>query len=457
MRRSFRPFARRIEGSVFTIVLIAIIVLGGFLWASQSFRSGSPGANLQFAQKRLALLEAENDRLRNILEGSEREKSAERQAALRNQIEREVEKIRGLKFLRPVDYETVTRKEVRDTVASKISQQYTDENFAEMAIALAAIGLLPERFPLKEKYLDLLGEQIAAFYDQHEHKLFMFEDASLDKMENRVVLAHELTHALQDQHFHLSKLPLDVKDDDDRAFAAAALVEGEATVVMTEYMLRNFSVSDLRGTIASIFTQNLEELAGSPLYLREMLLFPYLRGQEFAMVLQARGGYQQISDAYRQVPESTAQILHPEKYLAEPRELPVRIRFTDGGVFGQKPIFQNTLGEIGVQLLFTKWIDEETGSSIASGWRGDRYAVFNLGDASSVVWKSEWRNENEAQEFADGLRRYVAARYGRNAVNRAISVERTGKSVLFIDSENAKIREQLREFAGIKSPLAGGS
>ncbi len=456
MRDSYRPLTNRDGGSAFPIVIVAIVVLGGILWASQSFRSNAPAANLQFAQKRLAILEAENDRLRNILEDRERERAAEREVALRSQIEKEVERIRGLKFLQPVDYETVTRGQVRDTVASKISEQHTDEDFSQMALALAAIGLLPEEFPLKEKYLDLLGEQVAAFYDQHEHKLFMFENASLDKMENRVILAHELTHALQDQHFQLLKLPLDVKDDDDRAFAAAALIEGDATLVMTEYMLRNFSVSDLSGTISSMFTQNLEELAEAPLYLREMLLFPYLRGQEFAMVLQARGGYQQISDAFREVPESTAQILHPEKYLAEPREGPVRIRFSEGGASGRSPIFRNTLGEIGIQLLFTKWINEETGNLIANGWRGDRYVVFYSDGASSIAWKTVWRDDTDAREFADGLRQYVRARYGTSALNRAIAVERTGNSVLFIDSANSKIREELKEFAGKQSPATVG-
>ena len=456
MRGSSRRVTLRNEGSVFTLALLVIIVLGGILWASQSFRSDLPEANFQFAQKRLALLEAENDRLRRVIEVRERERSAEHRAALRSEIENEVERIRGLNFLHAVDYVTVTRNEVRDILASKISAQYTDAEFSEMAFALGAIGLLPANFPLKEKYLDLLGEQIAAFYDQHEHKLYMFEDASLDTMENRVILVHELTHALQDQHFHLSKLPLDVKDDDDRAFAAAALVEGEATLVMTEYLLRNFSVGDLKNTIASMFTQNLQELASSPLYLREMLLFPYLRGQEFAMVLQAHGGYQQISDAYRQVPESTAQILHPEKYLAEPKERPVRIRFSDGVVFGQKPVVRNTLGEIGIQLLFTRWIGEENGRSIASGWRGDRYVVFRSGGDSNIAWKTEWRNENDAREFANGLDRYVSARYGKDAVKRAISVDLSGKSVLFIDSMNGKFRDALKQFAGVISPVVDG-
>ena len=115
-----------------------------------------------------------------------------------------------------------------------------------MTEAMAAVGLLPEGFPLRQKYIDLLGEQVAAFYDQHAHKLFMYEDASLENAQNRVVLAHELTHALQDQHFGLKRLPLEIKTNDDRAAAASALVEGDATLVMSEYMLKNMSKQMLK-------------------------------------------------------------------------------------------------------------------------------------------------------------------------------------------------------------------
>jgi hypothetical protein len=270
-------------------------------------------------------------------------------------------------------------------------------------------------------------------------------------MENRVILAHELTHALQDQHFHLSELPLDVKDNDDRAFAAAALVEGEATVVMTEYMLKNFSVNNLGGTIASLFTQNMEELAKAPLYLREMLLFPYLKGQDFTMALLGRGGYPRISEAYQHAPESTAQIFHPEKYLTEPRERPVRIRFPEGAKPERTPIARNTLGEIGIRLLFTRWLDEAIGESIAAGWRGDRYMAFNSGAGVSIVWKSEWSSDDDAVEFSDGLRRYVSARYGKNVGERSIVVERTGESVLFVDAVDKNIRNYLRKFATFES------
>lgn len=449
--RARRHFAAGGYSIRWLLALIALIAAAA--WAVHQVRPSQNEVEAEaFAVKRIKLLEEENERLRSLLREQEREKSKAESDEARRAIEREVEQIRGLKFLKPVHYDVVTRDTIHKAVGDRLSQQYSDQDFVNMATGLASIGLLEEGFPLKETYLNLLGEQIAAFYDQHEHKLYMFEDASLEQMQNRVILAHELVHALQDQHFELNKMPLEVKDNDDRAFAAAALIEGEATMVMSEYMLKNFSLRDLKGTVASLFAQNMEELGKAPLYLRELLLFPYMRGQEFAMVIQAHGGYEGLTEAYRRPPESTSQILHPEKFLASPRQDPVRITLPTETSQGDKPIVQNTIGEIGVRILFTRWGDEETGKRVASGWAGDRYATFRHGEGKeesvSVIWKSVWDSARNAQEYADALRNYVEKRYGTKAGDRSISVE-TGENgtVLFIDAASEEWTEKLRAYA----------
>jgi hypothetical protein len=143
-----------------------------------------------------AELSAENDRLREILKGSDRLKAQARNKELREEVERQVEAIRGLKFKQPVNYQVLNRKEIGQTLTRKMEEVFSEKEFANMSEAMSAIGLLPPNFPLRAKYIDLLSEQVAAFYDQHAHKLFMYEDASLENAQNRVVLAHELTHAL---------------------------------------------------------------------------------------------------------------------------------------------------------------------------------------------------------------------------------------------------------------------
>jgi hypothetical protein len=389
--------------------LFALAALAAGAWGWQQHRQL---ADLGFTLRRAELLQSENNRLQSLL--GQREKSTEQvgNLAQRKAIEESIAQIRGLDFMQPVTYDVLSRDGIKKTVAQKIDEQYSGEDFKNIATSLSALGLLPPDYPLKQKYIDLLGEQIAAFYDQHQHKLFMFEDASLANAQNRIILAHELTHALQDQHFGLLKLPIEVKNNDDLALASSALVEGDATMAMSDFMLRNVSLKSLRENLSGMFTQNMEQLQKAPRYLREMLIFPYLRGQEFCAAIQARGGFAALDEVYKNPPASSAQILHPEKYLAH--EQPVRVEFGDTTVLGQKPLADNVLGEMGIRILLSQWLDDATGKIASQGWRGDRYLVYDGGRA--LVWKTVWASEANAEEFKKALEKYVEKRFGYGQV-----------------------------------------
>jgi hypothetical protein len=144
------------------------------------------------------------------------------------------------------------------------------------------------------------------------------------------------------------------------AAAASALVEGEATLVMSEYMLKNLSLKALKDNVLASVTQNMSQLASAPRYLREMLVFPYLRGQEFCLSLPGAGSYEAVSAAYQHPPSSTTQILHPEKFFREPREEPIAIEWPDVTVNGQQPIADNTLGEMGTRIQVAQFTDDRT-------------------------------------------------------------------------------------------------
>jgi hypothetical protein len=134
----------------------------------------------------------------------------------------------------------------------------------------------------------------------------------------------------------------------------------------------------------------MEQLQKAPRYLRETLIFPYLRGQEFCAALSARGGYDAVSAAFKNPPTSTSQILHPEKYLSEPREEPIRIEFGDTTVNGEKPLADNVLGEFGTRVWLSQRFDSIAAEAVSKSWRGDRYLVFDHGNA--LVWKTQWTN-----------------------------------------------------------------
>jgi hypothetical protein len=420
--------------------------------------SWAPPSNVTRLERRLILTELENERLRGLVAEHERAKSLEKSKAQRAEIERQVEAIRGLKFKTPVDYNVLGRAEIKAVVAGKLAEVYSEQEFTAMSAAFARLGLLPENFPLRQTYIDLLGEQIAAFYDQHQHKLFMFEDATLDNAQNRIVLAHELTHALADQHFALRTLPLEIKNNDDRAVAASALVEGEATLVMSDFMLRNLSLGALKDNLAGALGQSMEQLQKAPRFLRESLIFPYLRGQELCAVLMTQGGYEAVSEAYNNPPSSTAQVLHPEKYLAQPREEPIAVEWPATQMEGRPPSIDNVAGEFAIRILLAETTgDARAAEKAAEGWRGDRYLSYGNGEA--LVWKTLWASEAEAAEFFAAQRQAWEKRYAPAAPRseaqsfsadapRALRLIHARESVLCIDAPVAATAERLREQFG---------
>ena len=426
--------------------------------------------------RKAALLASENDSLREAVAAAERKATDAQNGVRRAQIERDVAEIRELNFTKPVVYESLDRAGIRQVVAGKLSEAYSDEEIRNMSTGYAAFGLLPPNFPLKQTYTDLLGEQIAAFYDQHQHKLFMFQDASLESAQNRVILAHELTHALQDQNFGLLKLALEIKDNDDRAAAASALIEGDATLVMSQYMVKDLSWKTLADTATYSATQSMEEIRKAPRYMREMLVFPYIKGEQFCAAAFERGGFVALTEVYADPPSSTAQILHPEKYFAIPREEPITIDFPNTTFQGKKPVADNVMGEMGTRLLFQETsLNANIAEKTAAGWRGDRYLVYDGG--RELVWKTVWRSPDAAHAAVFAFQQVLTGRFvgevldypvtdlwleataagsktpiGRESFpgGQILSVARTGTNeVVFILTTNKESAEQLeKQFVG---------
>lgn len=421
--------------SCFWATLFAAVALLAGTWGYQQHRRL---ADLDFTQRRVELLQTENDRLRALLAQREKSASLAYDVAHRKLIEEVISKIRGLKFLHPVAYDVLTRAGIKKVIGQKLDAQYSEQDFKNVATGLSAFGLLPPDYPLRQKFMGLLDEQVAAFYDQHQHKLFMFGDASLRGAQNRIVLAHELTHALQDQNFGLLKMPLEIKTNDDLALATSALIEGDATIAMSDFMLQNFTLKTLRENLSGMFSQNMEQLQKAPRYLREMLIFPYLRGQEFCSALRARGGNEAVSGAFKNPPVSSSQILHPEKYFAH--EEPLRVEFGGTTLLGRKPLADNVLGEEGIRILFAEWLDAASAKTASEGWRGDRYLVFDGGRA--LVWKTVWADETDARQFRHALMDYAPKRFG------SASISATGPARAVILSPASWLSGEIKELRG---------
>ena len=449
----------------------AIIAAGalGWFWGSRQQPLPQPSG---FIRQRLAFLEAENDRLRATVLARQQADEVAATRAQRTEIEHSVTQLRSLDFLHPVIYKEIPRSDLPALLRRKLAQQVPDQEFTADGIALAALGLLPPGMDLKTTYLDLLGEQIGAFYDQHTQELVTFSGQSLGNAQNRIILAHELTHALQDQHYSLAKLPLESKGNDDRVLAATALVEGDATLVMNEYMAGAMSAAVVRDTLSSALTTDVRKLAAAPRFLRETLLFPYLRGQQFCQTLYMDGGWAELGLAFQHPPTSTAEILHPERFLATPRQDPIAIQFPDTTVLGQKPIADNVLGEFGLRQLFARWLrDDGTGDAPAASWRGDRYLVYGDAKSAGYVWKIACADSASAASLATVLRSTTMARYHLTAtvqnqpipgsqmtqvLSAGADVRQLGiwldgqKDIIVIDAQDSRWSEALRNRFALK-------
>lgn len=328
------------------------------------------------------------------------------------EIERQTSALRQLNFQAPVQYKTIGRAELREYLQKKLLEQYRPAELRDYGRTLETVGLIPSGTDLAAVVLGLYDEQVAAFYVPEERALYTFEDAGLSSNLEKVTMAHELTHALQDQNFDLQKLPLRLKGNDDRALAAAALVEGDATILMAQFYGEYLDAgSILTDVLGAVLGQRTAQFQAAPAYFREMLLFPYQEGAAFATAVFAAGGWEALNAAYRQPPVSTEEILHPEKFLG-PRELPAQIELPVTERDGWRTIGENTLGEFGIRSLLSQHLGVFEAIRAAQGWNGDRYQVHQQGADGPVVlrWESAWDSPSDADEFAAAYRRMAEKR-----------------------------------------------
>ncbi|MDD2707746.1 MAG: hypothetical protein PHV34_07020 [Verrucomicrobiae bacterium] len=375
-------------------------------------------------QHRLWNLEREDERVDRALERAAQTNQILREQilllenrasfeALHGWVENSVAVLRGLPFRHAVAYRQLKREELRDYMLTKLRAQYSPEEFEHYERALKRLGLLPREVNLARMVMELYSEQVAAFYDPDSHELCTFEGLGLRNNFDRMVLAHELVHALQDQHFDFSTLALRAKSNDDAALAAAALVEGDASFYMMRYVQGDYRAGGVMGDLGMLFSQQTDKLFSAPVFLRDTLLFPYQEGQAFVNAVYEAGGQARLDAAYRHPPQSTTQILHPEKYLTGQVEAPVEVK-VPGGLSSEWVLaHENTVGELGIRSLFSPLMGNERAGSVAAGWRGDRYEVREKGkDRHLLIWQTVWESEEDAREFFDALEALYQDRYG---------------------------------------------
>ena len=410
------------------IFLAALVALGLAGWENFRLRQ-----NVAELRGEIAQLEQQRRDLQRQVTSTERGPKPEEKTVDRQQIEQQTSELRGLTFKNPVNYKIIDRKELRAVLAEKVKEQYTEQQLRDYSRSLAAFGLIPEDTDLLKVLVSLYGEQVAAFYIPEERALYTFKDLVFSSNIDKMLLSHELTHALQDQNFDLQKFPLKIKDNDDLALATSALVEGDATVLMTRWYVENIDPSKMLGDLGAMFGQDTTKLRAAPAFLREMLVFPYQQGQSFAMSLYVAGGTAAIDAAFRNPPTCTKDILHPELFLKQ-RATPEHMEPPAFDSKDWRLIGSNDLGEFGTGFLLKQGMGAYDAQVLAQGWNGDRYHVYEHGTngPTALVWATAWEDEQQAGEFADAYKKVEDARGGAFAAN--LRIHRDGKHVTIVQS-----------------------
>ncbi len=275
-------------------------------------------------------------------------------------------------------------------------------------ITLKLLGLVPEDFDLRKNTLDLLTEQAAAFYDYNKKKLFILDDGGGPGADQEIALVHELAHALADQHFPLAKYVSAALRSDDAATARQAVMEGQASWLMTAYISRKGGgPADVPDVVLDLMAHTIENnpeqfpvLFHAPPYIRESLVFPYSDGLLFQDALYKKLGRDAFSEVFRRPPVSSRQIIHPDVYLARtaprtprPPPLPAAREFDTLAV--------GTLGELDYRILLSQYAGKETADALAPHLAGGAYQLYeHKGDGYAVLaYASTWDTPATAAGF----------------------------------------------------------
>lgn len=346
-------------------------------------------------------------------------------AALEAQLDaiaQETAALRGLTPLGDIDDRVFSRDELKAQLPAMIEEELDRAELAAATRALEALGLLPEGSDLEDLTLRLLGEQVAGFYDPLTDEMYVVEDGEFSA--EAYYYAHEVTHALQDAYLDPNDLMEAIdSDNDDESMAQAALYEGDAVVTSNEYLAKH---PELLTDLLREATGDTAEMDAAPAAAVVTLIFPYISGQPFVEQLLNTGGWDAVNAAYKDMPASTEQILHPEKYVQ--RDNPVTLDLPapqDAMGAGWSEQYQNTLGELQIALLLADLppgggFDAITGAyaipdparNAAAGWDGDRYALWsNAAGQEALVWRTAWDTPQDARAFAAALSRFQETRW----------------------------------------------
>ena len=326
-------------------------------------------------------------------------------SAAADEVLEQMSQITGLKLREPLKKTLKSRDDIRAYLIAQLNDDKNPQERYADTRAAEAFGLLPKNFDLDPFLLDLMTEQIAGLYDPKAKEFYIADWIALS--EQKPVMAHELTHALEDQYFHLEAWSKAVRNNGDATLAREAVLEGSAMAAMFDYLLQgtgrtlkelpDFDPAVLMGDLAGS-----PKLQAAPPFIKDTLLFPYLSGFRFNAAAMKPEGWSSLASLFSKPPVSTQQILHPELYKAgkTPKAVSVPSFEKQLGADWVK-LEDDVMGEFGWREVLKQWIDSKLAVALAEKWEGDHYIVYEHKQSKKLILATRiaLANEEAAARF----------------------------------------------------------
>ncbi len=352
--------------------------------------------------------------------------------------QRIVERIRGVPFRAPVASSLLPERELPRVLEKKLLEDLPVA-FDKYAAALTAVGLIEPTPDLARKVVNLYSRQVVGFYDPKERRFYVVPEragatppsaeegsAEASAMVEEALLVHELTHALQDQRLDLARRMKGLRESSDSLLALQAFLEGEATVVMAEALLDRVppesrallppdSLAQMLQGLSATGASAMEEGDGVPEYFVKELLFPYVAGTAWIQGRRGAGasrspadGWAAVDAAYRRLPQTTSEILHPDRAVAFRLRLPDARRPAPSELpEGTRPLFPDTFGEWVLKTLLENAGAGESAPTLAAAWQDDRILFFErpgtTGHQIGFLWRIRVSTPEDAARLAEAL------------------------------------------------------
>lgn len=309
--------------------------------------------------------------------------------AAADEVLQQMSEITGLKLLTPLKKSLRSREEIRAYVIRQMNEEKNPaERYADARTA-EAFGLLPKGFDLDTFMVNVLTEQVEGLYDPKTQEFYIADWSP--PSDQRMVMAHELTHALEDQHFHIEAWSRAARPNEDAELARDAVLEGSAMAAMVDYLMvgTGRSLKDLPEFDPSMLLGELEStptLKSAPPFLKDALIFPYISGLNFSAAVLKSSGWPALAGVFEKPPVSTQQILHPAAYKSGKAPSTVSLPSFEK-VLGKDwaRLDENILGEFGWKEVLKQFLDDDRAKSLAAAWDGDRYATYEQKETKKLV------------------------------------------------------------------------